>query len=423
MEELHKLGLWGDGLILIDTDELINRYNDCLLDMGLEITSMKRFHVDCVGWSPEIAEEKGDIYYLSHGEANQMAIIIMPEQRKKPLYVPFHSFDLALMKQWFATHKSQIVELTKTTGIWLYIDQHIQQYHEPSDMLMIDNITVRANTPSKLITKAAKQKNLIRQFMEPPQDTSKMSEMLMAVPQQLVVSLEEVGNVANRQMVIEDMMYSVPCSFYTKAFDGQFIVRSNDCEAEKIIPKDHAMQDIGVTQSMDKKILRQLERFGLISYEMERWTDKLDRLKIIRDSFLMDVLAELEPDFDYSGISTVKKAQLINRPDILEALPKEYNQLDRLITKLQKGQIPKKLPKEVKPFFAHPLKSLDRASREVIWFILCLVCDGRSVVRLYRYDKDEFIGQYKTWSGVRRSWAVQCIQRYNRRLSTKISLP
>lgn len=311
MYELQTNGLLGDGLIMIESSELVRRYNACLVDMGLDETKLEVFRIDSMGWSPEIAEEKKNQYYLSHGIANQLAIIITPEQRDHPIYVPFNSFDLAMMEQWFNAHKSQIVELTKTTGIWLHIDQQIDQYHHPDDVLLIDNIVIEAHTPSKLIQMAGEQKTLVRQFMESPRDTSRMSDILITVPKQLRDSVDAVGDVARRQMVIEDMPYSMPCSFYARAFNGLFILRSVECEREMIITREDAMRDIGVTSSVDKKILRALERFALISYETERWTDRLYRLEVIRDSFLMDVLDQLDPTLEFAKLSEVQQKKCL----------------------------------------------------------------------------------------------------------------
>jgi len=419
MQELQRLGLWGNGLIKVDSTELISRYNNCLVDMGCDPTTLDEFCIDCMGWSPEIAREKDNPYYLSHGDANQMAIIIVPHQKKCPIYVPFHSFDLDLMKKWFGAHKSQIVELTKSTGIWIYINQMIDMYHDSGDILLIDNIKVSTHTPSQLIKKADEQKKLVRQFMASSHDSSQMSTMLTTIPEKLKQSVEAVGGVAYRQMVIEDMPYSVPCSFYAQAFGGTFVFRSVDCEREKIITKGEAMQGVGVTSVADKKILRTLERFGLISYEVERWMKKIHRLKIIRDSFLIDVLEVYEPQMDFAVLSDVQKKEVMNRSEIRSALSEEYNLLDQLINKLQKGKIPKKISLKIKPYLAHPLKMIDKASQEAVWYILGLVCDGRPIVRLYRYDKNVFIQKYMSWQKPRQSWAIQCIRRYyNQKKST-----
>ena len=84
MERLIRDGLFGAGLIAIDTPELVGRYNACLQQLGIAPTDLTSFRIDGMGWSPEIARDKGDIHYLCAGIANPMAVIVSPSQRGKP---------------------------------------------------------------------------------------------------------------------------------------------------------------------------------------------------------------------------------------------------------------------------------------------------------------------------------------------------
>ena len=92
MEKLKAAGLFGGALVSV-SGSLITRYNGCLAMLGVTPTKLERFTIDGMGWSPEVAEEKGENYYLNIGEANSNAIIITPEQKDKPVHMPFHSFD------------------------------------------------------------------------------------------------------------------------------------------------------------------------------------------------------------------------------------------------------------------------------------------------------------------------------------------
>ena len=65
MNELIQAGLFGRGLIRIEDPTMVARYNACLQDMGLSSTDLTSFQIDRMGWSPEIAAEAGDSYYLT----------------------------------------------------------------------------------------------------------------------------------------------------------------------------------------------------------------------------------------------------------------------------------------------------------------------------------------------------------------------
>ena len=79
MEKLKEESLYGGELVAIK-GALVERYNQCLNIIGKTPTKLSAFSIDGIGWSPEVAEEKDDLYYLNNGEANPHAIIITPQQ-------------------------------------------------------------------------------------------------------------------------------------------------------------------------------------------------------------------------------------------------------------------------------------------------------------------------------------------------------
>ena len=144
MKRLIDNGLFGAGLILLKTPEMIARYNATLRSLGLEPTALKQFSIDGAGWSPEIAHEQGDNFYLSHGVANQLAIIATPDQENMPIHFPFTSYDRRLMQAYFASFRQEIADLTGSTFIFLDIDQEMVEFESPHDLLLIDNVVIRS---------------------------------------------------------------------------------------------------------------------------------------------------------------------------------------------------------------------------------------------------------------------------------------
>src|SRR5687768_892842 len=108
MLKLIQSGLFGGKLFHVGSADMVERYNACLEDIGLERTQLKEFHIDGWGWSPEIAEEQQNRQYLSHGSANPYSVIITPEQQQGSLYYPYHSFDWDIHHQVFDKYAKQI---------------------------------------------------------------------------------------------------------------------------------------------------------------------------------------------------------------------------------------------------------------------------------------------------------------------------
>jgi hypothetical protein len=416
LDDLQIMGLYGNGLILIDESELVRRYNECLKDMGLKTTRKRKFHIDCMGWSPELAESFGDNYYLSRGEANPLAIILTPKQQYAPIYHPFHSFDWALMKLWFDVYQTQITEVTKYSGIWLDIDQEVESYQEPEDLLMVDDVIVRAKSPADLMQKVRMQKDLVRAFMA-EEDAIKMTD----ISKQIISSAEDIGDMHRKHIVIGDLHFSDVCTFYTRAFGGTFVFCSTEAKGGDeyyVLNKHTAGRSEGVDSTIDRRILSKLESMGLINYELNWWKDQFYRLKIIRDSFLFDVLDEVFPDLDFLALNTARQKGIIQ--DITYELPVEYFELKRLIYILEKGKKPKQISRNILPFFAHPTEDVDDAAVEVLWHALALICDKRQVVRLFRQDKDEFYKAFESWKTPKRKWAISVITKYYQHRMMKI---
>ncbi len=411
MQKLIDAGLWGEGLIVV-SGEMVDRYNQCLADMGLFETALESFTIDCMGWSPEIAKERRNHDYLSHTNANRLAIILFPEQEHSPVYNPTHSFDWDLMKQWFRDHRPQIIEVTKHSGIWLDLDQDMDIYHGPDDLFLMASMTVRPWTPARLMVNARVQKSLVSRFMHQTGTPIEIVEMLMSVPGELEESVNKVGYVAHKPIVIDSMQYATPPSFFTPLFDGVFVFRSVDREREVQISLGDVVRDKGVNGPSDRKVLQILKELRLTSPELNYWKDHLRRLEIIRDSFLMEVLDRTHPNINFLSLDGVGEKAIITSKVVQEKVAKEYLQLDQVINYVRSGRLPKSVPKEIAPYLIHPVEGLGDLETEAVWHALSLVCDGRSVVQLYCYDKQKFFVEFKTWSHTRQEWVKAMIGSY-----------
>jgi hypothetical protein len=120
------LELATENMILLSSPKVIGYYNQCLNAIGLESVDLEEFHVDGLGWSPEVASVYDDLGYLSGGGANPHAIIVSPRQEGLDVVYPHHSFDARLMSLVFQTARRQINDLTQDTGLWLEFDQETE---------------------------------------------------------------------------------------------------------------------------------------------------------------------------------------------------------------------------------------------------------------------------------------------------------
>jgi len=139
MEKLREAGLIGGALVPL-TGSLVKRYNECLSLLGVKPSKLKQFSVDGMGWSPEVAQEKKNNWYLNTGEANVNALILTPNQKDKPVHMPSHSFDRDVMTAVFSAYPSEIRDNTKDSALIVHLDQNIDTSSSPlicSDMIKL----------------------------------------------------------------------------------------------------------------------------------------------------------------------------------------------------------------------------------------------------------------------------------------------
>jgi hypothetical protein len=164
MNKLKEANLYQSELIPVN-GKLVDRYNKCLKTLGFKETELSSFSIDGIGWSPEIAEEKQDVQYLNHGDANPHGIIISPLQRGKPVYLPFHSFDREMMRQIFRVHGQKISDITRDSAICIDFDQDIDVYYHPLDILKYDNIHISFRLIDDLNRVQQEQLQLVDKFI------------------------------------------------------------------------------------------------------------------------------------------------------------------------------------------------------------------------------------------------------------------
>lgn len=405
MNELIQAGLFGRGLITIDDAVLVDRYNACLVDMDLAPTKLKVFQIDRMGWSPEIAAEQGNDYYLSHGDANPLAILLMPEQcsAKVPIYFPQHSFEWDLMSQWCSAHRTQIFELTKDTAIWLDIDQEVDLYQTPADLLSVYEVMVRAHTPDGIIRHASDQHELVTEFLRKDD-----SELDIALIEKIRVSRNTYGDLRKRALVVRDYAYSDLRNFYSRAFGGVFILRSRGkplilCRDPKVARK-HGVDIAG------RDAIGKLVALGYIETDVRWWKENLYRLRIIAESFLMDVLDREEPDLEFLSLNSAEqKAVILRYADKLGL----YLELKRLVRQLENGEEDVQVSKEVSDILIHPAHDLTPVTREVVGQLLTYMNGGRLVPLFYRHQKTEFAKAYsEQWKAPKREWALKRIREH-----------
>ena len=412
MEKLQQAALFGGGLTTV-SGPLVARYNDCLAMLGIKPVKLKRFQIDGLGWSPEVAAELKDDYYLNLGDANSYGIILSPEQFDQPIYRPFHSFDRDLMYAVFTAYQKEIKDITKDSAICLHIDQGLDTYYESFDLLKIEKVSVHFKISGDLDKNKAEQMALIEEYNQGNNFFHR------DIHKKLLASALAYGDLRDRKVHLEPISVEVN-SFYTKAFGGVFVLRD-------------FIKEIMVFESMEtfkKSISNTTHEVMLFHKEHEELHKTLVDHLIVECNLKR---AETTPKY-----TRIKKHLLVEHlkdaehpmAEILENefLYKRYfNTLSpderKLISGVeiynekiaQSNQFKRKDLVDYRIFLAlhEPHSSIEDEHRALIWKLLVKIMP-LDPVALYWFDKESFYELFPKYDESYQDWIIERIKERNK---------
>lgn len=408
MDKLKQANLYRDELIPV-SGKLVERYNECLIKLGLEPTKLTSFSIDGIGWSPEIAEEKKAIHYLNNGEANPSGIIITPLQYRKPVYNPFHSFDRDMMQHIFNTHRENINDITRDCAICVDFDQHIDTFYEPLDVLKYDKITINFKLINNLDKVQKEQLLLIETFKK---DNNFIDEH---IHQKLLTSAQTHGDLRNRDLTLHELQFQTD-SFYTRAFNGVYVLRDfitpivvfEDEKWYKEAIKD-TMHDVLIYHILQPELMEKLRDHVIIEYDLEAVvkTPRYDRIKkFMFSQCLKDTSNPIQNILE----DRVLFKSYLNKLDI--ETRKKVMSVELYLEKMEtSNQYKIDDVVDLKLFEAlhQPHSSLNAKHQDLIWKLLINI-STLDVLFLYWYDKEEFYKVYETWDESLQDWVIDVIR-------------
>lgn len=407
MNKLKQANLYRSELIPV-SGKLVERYNKCLVKLGFTKTTLTKFSIDGVGWSPEVAEEKQDENYLCNGASNPHGIIISPLQNKKPVYSPYHSFDRDMMQLIFKSYTKKINDITRDSAIIIDFDQKIDTFYEPLDVLKYDKITINFHLMDNLYHQQREQLELIEKFKT---NHNFIDEDLQA---QLLESAKTYGDLRGRDLELPNLFFETS-SFYTKAFGGVYILRDfikpivvfENEETYKEAIKD-TIHDVLIYHISQPELVEKMRDHLIIEVNLEDAvkTDRYDRIKKYEFAqYLVDTQHAIR---DILSDNMLFKSYL-NRLDIKDR--KQVMSVELYLDKLEISNAYKidDLVDEKMYFSLHkPHSSLSVYQQDLIWKLLVNVAP-KDVLFLYWYDKDQFYKKYNTWNESFKDWVIETI--------------
>ncbi|WP_299116611.1 DUF6638 family protein [uncultured Winogradskyella sp.] len=404
MQKLKAANLYRSELIPV-SGKLVERYNKCLLKLGFTATKLKKFSIDGVGWSPEVAEEKKDDNYLCNGPSNPHGIIISPLQNRKPVYSPYHSFDRDMMQLIFKTYSKKVNDITRDSAIIIDFDQKIDTFYEPLDVLKYDEITINFHLMDNLYHQQREQFQLIEKFKT---NHNFIDEELQA---QILESAKAYGDLRGRDLDLPNLKFQSE-SFYTKAYGGVYVLRDfiktivvfEDMTSYKEAIKD-TVHDVLMYHVSHPELVEKLRDHIIIECNLDDIvsTSKYERIK--RYEFAQILTDTQHPINDILSDNMLFKSYL-NKIDIKSR--KQVMSVELYLEKLERSNAYKledMVDKQMYFALHQPHSSLSVQHQDLIWKLLVNIAP-KDVLFLYWYDKEQFYKSYDTWDESFRDWVI-----------------
>lgn len=409
MRRLIEAGLLGSGLVKIETPARVARYNTALERLGIPATALQSFQIDGMGWSPEVAAEKRDQFYLTSGGVLQSAIVVTPDQKGGPIYMPFTSYVFRLMREYFDRFDREIPDVTTTHAIALVVDPEVSRYKSPLDLLYVDRVVVRSDI-ADLFVHAQAQQNIVKDLLAEGDGWFHEEARW-----KLIDHAKVHGDLRYRNVHLPDYPFTAMSSFYSEGFGGVMLFR----EHELMLVRDEQLhadllrrEASRVLSLTDPELLTTLIEKKLVAVNVDRSPEGIARLESIKDCIIAELIFEQHPDAPLVGMNLARKRSLLGR---VSGEKREFlDDLERLIVRLGKNQPLSKgevasWPDNLKLLFAKADSKQSVDVKETVPLVLsCL--RSYDPYELYMADINRFVTLYRTWSDARKDWAVERIR-------------
>ncbi len=386
------------------------RYNACLVDIGITPTELDTFHIDGWGWSPEIATERDDRFYLSHGMANPFGIIISPDQKKCPIYMPYHTFDWDIHHQIFDNYEEQIADITSGNGIWFEIDQNISAYRNADDLLMVEVVNVRFNVTGDVQEAAQHQKELVTEY------NSGNAWLNAELREKIIASSKLFGDLRYRNLQLPEMPFAHVSSYYTLAFGGLFLFKGTP-DKPILILEDDSSEISGNTDQLhiefnlsDRSFIPYLYNQRFLNSDPSYFVEQLWLLEIQLEHMIVAGAMEMDSETAVDRLTTTQRKGLVNQLNKAKLLNPDYFELEALVNKIKgSGGEGLKVPAQLNDNLLHPHVDTTLEQARVLWQLIAKLQNNNPVL-LYTFDKAAFYAVYQTWSAPMQRWAINAIQ-------------
>ncbi|WP_298915690.1 DUF6638 family protein [uncultured Algimonas sp.] len=403
MMRLVRAGLMYGNLFEVRSPAMVERYNRALEHLIGRRTELPDFHIDIAGFSPEIADEFGDDYYLNPHGANQMFILLSTDQKTAPLLGSKFSTSRSILRRYMDDNEDQLFALTAREAVAGELLDSVFKIDDPADLLDINRIEVSADTTQSHVKEAGQLSERIDRFMAEPD--AWWDDVLIA---DMIELAKRTGDIQRNPVKLDNQVFTQG-NYFTTHLGGVYVFR--DADTPTVIAREEVpgLRELDIAQVLTFDQRAEMSDWlyaeGLTELIVQR--PNQDSALIIRQK--MDFIVAMtaaEAGHDLDGLSRRNMRQLERR--YAKKLPPEYDGLmDVWRWASMGGRVPKLGPDH--PAFFYALRGSSHRDRDLVNMLLTDLSrlDFR---QLYICHKPLFYDAYRGWSESKRAFVVQFLE-------------
>lgn len=399
MNRLIQKGLMFGNLIPVASPVLVERYNRALKHLTGKTTSLREFHIDMAGFSPEIGDELNDPLYLNHAGVNRQFILLTTEQKTAPLLNAKFSTSRSILRHFIEENEAQLFALTARDAVAGELVNAVYAADTPARLFDIRNVTVEADTTEGTLRDAAELGALVDRFMT--RDDAWFDDVLIA---DMIGVAQRTGDIARNPVLLKEMSFKQG-NLWTAHFGGLYIFRDLEHPA-LIAASDTPLGAVPIRHVFTLEQRNQIAKFLELNKLAEpiitaRGIDGAAILRQKMDFIVIAIAAELGLDITGASRRDIRRLARIAG----DRLPPEYHGLRQLVAWAEDDAPWPRIPAD-HPAYFYALRAADHDDADLVNMLLSQLAP-RDVRQLFICHKDLFYARYATWPNTKKEYVAE----------------
>lgn len=292
-------------LLLVDQPHLVARYNKALKGFGLPEVTLSSFHIDMLGFSPEVAEALGDMDYLDPGRVNRRFIILTPEQENLPVAHTSFSNTAALMHQFFEANARALNAVTIKDAVYGEIEDSVSVVDSLDDLISINEVRFRVLSADDLLGKAAELRQLLDRLTAETdvwRDDAALNRM---------VELAKLTGDIRQNALVPDQLVFRHEAFWANHFGGTYVFLDDKTTTVICAPdapgfrRSKPWQVSYIPADDPKLIFDFLAKTGRLELPRGSWVSESGLIEHRRRMVIENMVARLTPDAELDKTDSI----------------------------------------------------------------------------------------------------------------------